>query len=768
MAAGGQAMTATPLAAQTPGTKPHQTPPPRGGVLATSPPVMRRAALSPAIRVAAAAVLTSVAALGFHRLLPYGPLIAAAVAGVLAAVAASALLTGWRALSMPFALAGTAALWIVGACAAIGATVPGSGYGPAPTPSAVRQLLPAVREGWWRALTSVPPLGADPKVLAAVSAASALTASLAIEAALRSRAVLLVALPPFALLMLALLGGGPGSDSAIAAAFTALTAAFAAASAAREGPRRNRARRYAAAIPAAAVIGTLALGAANLPMVSSRAPFDPRSLVSPPISPRAAVNPLDQVSGWLAAPTTSLFTVSTNAVSATAPAELRLAVLDHFDGREWTSTESYTATSSRIPAPTPHLTVATTPVEQQVTLHDLATIWLPAASRPTTVSAPGATLAVDAEGELLIPAGTRAGLAYTVTSAVPQYTEAELRAATPVPDKTALALPGTVPAVIAATAQKAAAGAAFPYQQAARLADYLRAHATYDPTNPAGHTYGHIAYFLGTSHRGSSEQFAAAFALMARSLGLPTRLAVGFTVPAAPAGSAEPITGRNTLVWPEVEFSGLGWVPFYPTPSTGPSASGAVRPATGESAARQRADKTLTSATLPAPAPPTPAQHARATQRASKSATATGPAWWVWAGTSAAVALAAYLVAALSIPAVRCRRRRRATEPVSAILGAWAETVRQLRVLGLSPGSSATTAQICRSASGLLPEEGGRALSAVAAYADQAAYAAYAPPSALALAAWSGYDTVRRCVHASVPAPVRARHALLGRGLRKA
>jgi hypothetical protein len=94
--------------------------------------------------------------------------------------------------------------------------------------------------------------------------------------------------------------------------------------------------------------------------------------------------------------------------------------------------------------------------------------------------------------------------------------------------------------------------------------------------------------------------------------------------------------------------------------------------------------------------------------------------------------------------------------------------VRQLRVLGLSPGSSATTAQICRSASGLLPEEGGRALSAVAAYADQAAYAAYAPPSALALAAWSGYDTVRRCVHASVPAPVRARHALLGRGLRKA
>ena len=58
---------------------------------------------------------------------------------------------------------------------------------------------------------------------------------------------------------------------------------------------------------------------------------------------------------------------------------------------------------------------------------------------------------------------------------------------------------------------------------------------------------------------------------MARSLGLPARVAVGFTV-----GEADPddpdlyvVRGRHAHAWPEVYLSGVGWVAFEPTPGRG-------------------------------------------------------------------------------------------------------------------------------------------------------------------------------------------------------
>src|SRR5262249_27391063 len=155
---------------------------------------------------------------------------------------------------------------------------------------------------------------------------------------------------------------------------------------------------------------------------------------------------------------------------------------------------------------------------------------------------------------------------YGVDSRVPVYDADQLRSAVPATDASALALPPGLPSSIVDTARAATQGATFPVQQATRLATYLRESGTNDPSAPPGHAYGHLAYFLAVSHRGTTEQFGAAFAVMARALGLPTRLVVGFGPGRPGPDGLTTVRGGDALVWPEVEFAGTGWVPFYPTP----------------------------------------------------------------------------------------------------------------------------------------------------------------------------------------------------------
>src|SRR5439155_17454307 len=89
-------------------------------------------------------------------------------------------------------------------------------------------------------------------------------------------------------------------------------------------------------------------------------------------------------------------------------------------------------------------------------------------------------------------------------------------------------------------------------------------------TVPPGHSGRDLEHFLFESKRGYCEQFSGAYAAMARAIGLPARVAVGFT-----AGELDPTTGEyvvkgfNGHAWPEVYLDGFGWVAFEPTPGRG-------------------------------------------------------------------------------------------------------------------------------------------------------------------------------------------------------
>ncbi len=101
-----------------------------------------------------------------------------------------------------------------------------------------------------------------------------------------------------------------------------------------------------------------------------------------------------------------------------------------------------------------------------------------------------------------------------------------------------------------------------------------------DYPSPSGHGDYRINQLMqGQAMVGDSEQYASAMALLARQMGLPSRVVLGF-LPKNREGSISrsrtrtesdgstriDFTGRDAQAWVEVNLKGLGWVPFYPTP----------------------------------------------------------------------------------------------------------------------------------------------------------------------------------------------------------
>ena len=99
------------------------------------------------------------------------------------------------------------------------------------------------------------------------------------------------------------------------------------------------------------------------------------------------------------------------------------------------------------------------------------------------------------------------------------------------------------------------------------LQNWFRDNFTYDPTSrPA--TARRPSWRSSRTSVGYCEQFAGTFAAMARALGMPARVAVGFTQ-GDRGPTAAPRVGKHAHAWPEVCFDGFGWVPFEPTPGRG-------------------------------------------------------------------------------------------------------------------------------------------------------------------------------------------------------
>src|SRR5215475_3341430 len=166
--------------------------------------------------------------------------------------------------------------------------------------------------------------------------------------------------------------------------------------------------------------------------------------------------------------------------------------------------------------------------------------------------------------------GPTDGLQYTVISSEPQPTKAELQADNGNPPASITnqygPYNGPDETRLAAIAHQRTAKANTPLQAALELQDWFLAGGFKYSLTPHLPTSHWLLAFLTTDRRGYCQQFAWAFAVLARLLGIPSRVAVGYTGGVrGPAGTWR-VTTANAHAWPELYFPGQGWLRFEPTP----------------------------------------------------------------------------------------------------------------------------------------------------------------------------------------------------------
>lgn len=448
----------------------------------------------------------------------------------------------------------------------------------------------------------------------------------------------------------------------------------------------------------------------------------------------------------------------------------RLVALDEFDGTTWTlHSRGERAQGSLVPG--------RGTVTQHFTIEALGDRWVPAAYEPVHIDLPDAEV-VPESLTLVAAQDSVVGLSYTVRSRVPRVPSASAAVIAPTPPtiRRYTELPGNFPDDVAQLALQVTAGAPTPYDKAKALERFFTTSGgfTYKlDIPPAGRDPLHE--FL-RDRVGFCQQFAATYAAMARAIGLPARVAVGFT-----AGTYDPdieafrVTGRYAHAWAEVWLPGPGWTAFEPTPAGaapgqadtavgGPPTSGPVAegPATPSVTTQTTAPSVATAPTSPrrsgdgaisvAPPPRSP--------RRGQDDTA---AWALLAvvGTGLVVSGMTYAGSVLYRRARRRARRRGASEPLVAIVGAWEEAVDRLDEAGCPPLPALTPAEFAR----IAPRVAGFAetavpLDALAREVTVALWSPHTPDDADATQVWAEVDSLVTAVKHSLPAPARARRLL--------
>jgi transglutaminase-like putative cysteine protease len=440
------------------------------------------------------------------------------------------------------------------------------------------------------------------------------------------------------------------------------------------------------------MVVVVALAVSVAPVLAHRVghlPTDPRRYVAPPSLDAQDENPLIRLSGWALNPTDKLF--DTNIATSVPASELRirLAVLSDYDGVNWRVGGDYREAGRVLPAmlgpgaPT----LAGIPIRQNITIGDLDGRLLPAA--PVVHQVDGIRVAYDqATGTLIRPEGLRTGLSYTVQSRqstvdVNQLGAADVPSGKPVARFLGLG-PGTPPTALSDLAQQIGGDVAGGYQKALAVEQFLAEHYTFVNDAPSGHAYPNLTFFLfgprnAGGQRGTSEQFAATFAVLARMLGLPSRVVVGFQ--AQPGVSS--VHGRDAMAWPEVLFTGLGWVPFDPLPKAN---------ATPQPLESQFHPKPSPSTPPPSLAPTVSISTSPQQPRHSPSTVPAAPVRlppWLPGATGGGLA-GLLLLTATTIVLLRRRQRQRRLfrgTPGHQVTGAWREVLDALRLAGRRPAA---------------------------------------------------------------------------------
>jgi len=463
----------------------------------------------------------------------------------------------------------------------------------------------------------------------------------------------------------------------------------------------RRRRAVGAALPAtamcalvaalgAAAIGPLLPGAGAEPLLETRrTQSDVTEVLSPLVDIRSRlVNRAN----------TEMFTVSSS-----AGRYWRVTGLSEFDGNTWKLPErSLDDADGTLNEPRDDAQI----VQQQIIISRLGGELLPAAFTPIEVAQPNLLWLAETDTIILDDETLSEGMTFNISSDVRVPSPELLRTTRAVnaPGDGFLALPGGVPDEAVQLAFEVTAGQPTDYDRARALQDWFRSEFEYSLEVQRGHSDDAISAFL-RARIGYCEQFAGTFAVMARAIGLPARVAVGFTQGELRADGKYYVLGKNAHAWPEVWFEGVGWVLFEPTPGRGAPGSENVtgQPAQQDSTPAEAGtgDPQQTTPTTVAPAV-TPTTERDPTAQPTPSGTTvpavvavgdgggSGPAGWIF------LALLATGLWAAAMPWLVRRVTRTGNTPSEKVISAWHGTVGALQLAGAPPPGGATPVEYAR------------------------------------------------------------------------
>lgn len=227
--------------------------------------------------------------------------------------------------------------------------------------------------------------------------------------------------------------------------------------------------------------------------------------------------------------------------------------------------------------------VETVEASTSVVIDGVNSHWLPAPARATSVEGLTGRWYWDSRTRAIASmTANTLGQDYTVASLEIKPTSEQLRqSGTDYPASVLgnLQLPVDPPSIIDETALQVASGTTSSYDAAVAMQNYLRSSAfSYDTDAPVEDGYDGggvdvIGVFLEVK-RGYCVHFAATMAAMARALGIPSRVSLGY-LPGVKSQDLAQGRGRYDVdshdlhAWPELYFVGIGWVKFEPTPGRG-------------------------------------------------------------------------------------------------------------------------------------------------------------------------------------------------------
>ncbi|WJX99199.1 transglutaminase domain-containing protein [Curtobacterium sp. 458] len=738
-------------------------------------------------------LLVAVASVSWWPVYRDGAMVVAAVTAILAGTLVALLGAAYRLSSPVVGIATVAAFALTG----VPAAVPGEANGVLPTGGGLLDLFAGVALGWKQLVTISLPVGSYEALLVPYFVTALVVTVTGVSVATRASRQELGAIAPLVLFVIGIVVGPSRLDTSVVTAvalagialvwtLTARHARRAVAVASTIGARVPIARSVlrpalvgTGTIVAAAVVAT-GLGLVAPPSVGRTVartdvvkPFDPRDYVSP-LSGFRAYEETDEADA-----------AQLRVTGLPEDGFVRIATLDTYDGVVYrvggSDGASASGTFERVPTSVDVRGVRGTTVRVGVTVEGYRGVWLPTVGDLEQVDFSGRRADRDrtsffynaSTGTGAVVGGVTQGTTYDLTAVLPdQPTEEQLSSARPGSAEVP-ALQGVPDAVRDTTeAYTDAAGSdgakLVAMLQELKRTGYVSHGVGDDRASRSGHGADRITELLTSPLMvGDQEQYAVAAALMARELGFPARVVLGFTeggdsgTGSSSSAGTTTFRGSDVTARIEVDTAQWGWVMLNPNPT--------VRKIPD---AQQETPKPVTRPETVVPPPPADQQDQdqQAPPQSDRDTPSVQPLWLQillavlpWAlGVLALVALVLLPFAAIVlVKRLRRRRRRRAPSPRARVVGAWDEYRDALVDRGHDVEPSATRRESVRGA----PGEGGPGLAALA---DRAVFGPSDVDAPTADRMWAATDEAISSLRAGRNRRERFRSAVSLRSLRVA